>query len=161
MIAASAKDTTVKSRIKFPLGAPVAMGRETKIDSEGFGEYHFTRADFLECRIFVEQEGGVVSCHDLSPGSFFRARKIKLSGLKNATVRFFAPKYCENNVEGILNSDDLYTLVGEKYDGGYVTNEFGSYFEAKGVSGTMYFAIPFKKLHGSTKTVKKNVPNLK
>lgn len=161
MIAASAKDTSVKTRIKFPLGAPIPSGRETRIDEEGFGEYHFTKSEFLECRIFVEQEGGVVSCHDLSPGSFFRSRKIKLDGLKNATVRFFAPEYCKEKIEALFNSDDLYTFVSEDFDGGYVTDENGTYFEARGITGKMYFAIPFKKLHASTRKVKNNVPKIK
>ena len=153
MLAASARDTTVKTKIKMPLGAPVFQGREVKLDGDGFGEYHFSKSEFLECRIFVTQEEGVVSCHDMSPGSFFRARKIKLAGLKNATVRFFAPEYCKENIEAILNSDEVNTLVGEAYEHSYVTDERGTYFEARGVTGTLYFCIPFEKPIGSTRRV--------
>jgi len=153
MIAASARDTTVKTQIRLPLGAPVPQGREVKINENGFGEYHFSKSEFFECRIFVSQEEGVISCRDMSPGSFFRARKIKLTGLKNATVRFFSPEYCKENIEVLLNSDDLNTFVGESYDHSYVTDENGTYFEARGVTGTLYFCIPFEKPIGSTKRV--------
>lgn len=153
MMAASARDTTVKTKMRMPLGAPVFQGREVKINEHGFGEYHFSKSAFLECRIFVDQKGGVISCHDMSPGSFFRARKIKLSGLKNATVRFFSPKYCNNNIEALLNSDGVNTFIGESYDHSYVTDENGSYFEARGVTGTLFFCIPFEKPKGSTRRV--------
>ena len=158
MLAACARDTTVVTKIKMPLGAPIFMGRETVIDKDGFGVHHFSRAEFLECRIFVEQNGGVVSCHDMATDSFFRCRKIKVTGLENATIRFFAPRYCENNIEAMLNSDDTFALVSEEYEKKYVTDENGTYFEAKNITGKMIFAIPFEKLHGSTKKVEGNVP---
>lgn len=160
MFAISARDTTVTSKIKMPLGAPIFMGRETKIDEDGSAVYNFSRAEFLECRIFVEQEGGVISCHDINPCSFFRRRRIKVTGLENATVRFFAPRDCETNIEGILNSDDTWALVGEKYDGEYVTDQNGTYYEAKNVTGKMIFAIPFEKLHGSPRKVEGNIPDM-
>ena len=153
MFAASSRDTTVKTEIKMPLGAPIPFGREVKINADGFGEYHFSGAEFFECRIFVSQEAGVVSCHDMSPGSFFRSRKMKLSGLKNATVRFFAPHYCKDNIDVLLNSDEVTTLVGEHFDHSYVTDENGTYFEARGVTGTLFFGIPFEKPIGSTRRV--------
>lgn len=69
------------------------------IDEEGFANYSFSRAELRECRVFVEQEEGVLGCHDISPGSMFMRRRIKVSGLKNATVRFLAPKDCEQKIE--------------------------------------------------------------
>lgn len=157
MFAVCAKDTTVTTKLKMPLGAPLFMGREAKINDDGFAEYYFSKAEFLECRIFVEQEGGVVSCHDINPGSFFRCRRIVVEGLRNATVRFVAPKYCENNIEGMLNSDRTFSVVSEAYDGEYKTDENGTYFEARNITGTMIFAVPFRKLYGSTEEVPGNV----
>lgn len=158
MLSVCAKDTTVTAKMKFPLGAPVVSAREVKIDSDGFAEYHFSKAEFLECRVFAEQEEGVISCHDLHPASFFRARRIKVSGLKNATIRFFAPEYCKNNIEAVLNSDDENALVGESFDGEYITDENGTYFEARNVTGKLIFSIPLKKLSGSLKKVEGNMP---
>jgi hypothetical protein len=78
---------------------------------------------------------------------------MKLSGLKNATVRFFAPRYCKDNIDALLNSDEVSTLVGEHFDHSYVTDENGTYFEARGVTGTLFFGIPFEKPIGSTRRV--------
>lgn len=158
MISVCAKDTTVTTKMRFPLGVPVPCARETKITSDGFGEYHFSKAEFLECRFFVEQGESVISCHDMHPVSFFRVRRIKVSGLKNATIRFFAPEYCKNNIEAVLNSDDDFALVSDPFDGEYITDENGTYFEARNVTGDMIFSIPFKKLHGSLKKVEGNIP---
>ena len=152
------KDTTTCIKFKFPLGAPILTGRETKIDSNGFGIQHFSKAEFHECRVFVEQEEGVVSCHDMTPGSFFRNRRIKITGLKNATVRFFAPEYCKENVEFIYNSDDVFAFVSENFEGKYVTDEYGTYYEAVGLTGKLIIATPFEKLYGSTRKVPGNVP---
>jgi len=154
-----AKDTTTAVRVKMPLGAPVFTGRETRIDKEGFGVQNFSKSEFLECRVFVEQEEGVVSCHDMTPGSFFRNRRIRITGLNNATVRFFAPDYCKENLEFIYNSDDVFAFVSEPFDGKYVTDENGTYYEAKGLTGKLIIATPFPKLYGSTKEVPGNVPS--
>lgn len=158
MLSACAKDTTTAVKFKMPLGAPVFTGRENKIDDEGFSVHHFSKAEYLECRVFVEQEEGVVSCHDMTPGSFFRNRRIKITGLKNATVRFFAPEYCKENVEFIYNSDDVFAFVSEPFEGRYVTDEYGTYYEAKGLTGKLIIATPFEKLYGSTRKVPGNVP---
>lgn len=158
MFSVCAKDTSVGVRLKMPLGAPVFTGRETKMDSEGFANQHFSKAEFLECRIFAEQDEGVISCHDMTPGSFYRNRRIKLTGLKNATIRFFAPEYCKENVEFIYNSDDVFAFVSEPFEGKYVTDEYGTYFEAKGLTGKLIIATPFEKLYGSDRRVEGNVP---
>ena len=36
MFAASSRDTTVKTEIKMPLGAPIPFGREVKINADGY-----------------------------------------------------------------------------------------------------------------------------
>ncbi len=153
MFAACAKDTTVEAKIKMPLGAPVLTSRETKIDKDGFGIYHFSKAEFLECRIFVEQDEGVIACHDISPGSFYMRRRIKVDGLKNATVRFFAPDDCKENINAVLNSTLPYWSISDDFEGEYITDENGTYFEVKNVTGDMVFSLPFEKLHASTKRV--------
>lgn len=88
MFSVCAADTTVKTRLRFPLGAPLLLAGETMIDEEGFANYSFSRAELRECRVFVEQEEGVLGCHDISPGSMFMRRRIKVSGLKTRPCAF-------------------------------------------------------------------------
>jgi len=91
-----------------------------------------------ECRVFVEQENGIISCREMRPISYQVRRRIEVRGLENATVRFYAEKYCEKSVEVLLNSSYLY-FVGESFDGGYVTDRYGTYYEVRNISGTLIF----------------------
>ena len=145
MFSVCAADTTVRTRLRFPLGAPLLLAGETMIDEEGFANYSFSRAELRECRVFVQQEEGVVGCHDISPGSMYMRRRIKVSGLKNATVRFLAPKDCEQKIEACLNSRLDFYIVGDPLDGGYVTDENGTYYEARNVTGELVLSVPFEK----------------
>lgn len=99
----------------------------------------------VECRVFVEQENGVVGVCEMPAVSVKYRRRIKVFGLKNATVRFFAEKYCENNFDAILNSyPDAYEFA-EKYDGEIISSkEYGTYFEIRNVSGFITFSMPKK-----------------
>ena len=140
-----AADTTVQTRLRFPLGAPLLLAGETRIDEDGFANYSFSRAELRECRVFAVQREGVVGCHDISPGSFYARRRIKVTGLQDATVRFLAPRDCVQSIDAVLNSKHDYHLVGDAFDGGYVTDENGTYFEARHVTGELVFSIPFIK----------------
>jgi hypothetical protein len=42
-----------------------------------------------ECRVFVEQEDGIVACREMAPVEFNVKRKIGITGLRNATVRIY------------------------------------------------------------------------
>ncbi len=145
MFAVCAADTTVRTRLRFPLGAPLLLAGETYIDPQGYAHYSFSRADLRECRVFVEQAEGVVGCHDISPGSFYMRRRIRVTGLKNATVRFLAPPDCEREVSAALNSRLDFYLVGDPFDSGYKADENGTYYEARNVTGELVLSIPFQK----------------
>lgn len=145
MVSVCAADTTVKTRMKFPLGAPLLCGREAKITSDGYAEYVFNKADFAECRVFIEQEEGVVGCHEIAPGSWYMERRIKLSGLKNATVRFIAPEHCKNNIDAIANSQVDFYQVGTPFESGYGEKNGEVYFEARNLTGELILSIPFEE----------------
>ncbi len=136
--------TTVETRIKTPLGAPILDGYETVI-KDGYATYHFPKAERRECRVFVVQEDGIVGCREVAPVSWQIRRRVEVSGLKNATVRFFAESYCKSEVEPILNSEQDFYFVGEKFDGDYVTDGGVTYYEARNVTGTLVFSMPDKK----------------
>ncbi len=139
-------NTTVDSYLKFPLGAPVFTGYETEL-VDGYSTYRFPRAVHNECRAFVEQESGVVSICEEIPVSRKYRRRLRMRGLKNATVRFFAESYCADSVEADLNpstKDDSFngeTEFGQKI---MKSDEFGTYFEAKDITGEILFSMPFK-----------------
>lgn len=137
-------DMTTDVKMKFPLGAPIFMNRDVELDSEGIGTYRFGKFAHEECRVFVEQSGGVVSAKETSPVSMKYRRRIAVSGLKDATVRFFGEKYCEEFVKAYLDAPgDLYKS-DKKFDCELVKSvEYGTYVEVRGVTGEMLFSMPY------------------
>lgn len=140
-----APSTTVETHLKFPLGAPLLLGYETEL-TDGYSSYRFPRAEHKECRVFIEQDGGIVSAFEDTPSSFKFRRRIAVTGLKNATVRFFGESYCADQVKGMLNSRKNGCRESEPFDGGIVHSEkYGTYFEAQNVTGEMRFLMPFER----------------
>lgn len=84
---------TVKQRLKFPQGAPLFTGFETKLEN-GAATYSMPTAWHKECRVFVEQEEGVLSCKQAYSGDQYITRRMQVTGLRNATIRI----YPEDNI---------------------------------------------------------------
>lgn len=57
---------TTDTLLKFPLGAPVLTGTDTEI-KDGHAVYRFGMSEHKECRVFVKQDGGVVSLKECAP----------------------------------------------------------------------------------------------
>ena len=138
------KVTAVKTSIKMPLGAPILDGYSAVIEN-GYATYHFPKAERKECRVFVEQNEGVVSCREIPPGSHYLRRRIEVSGLKNATVRFVAENYCQNDVTVKLNTKDPSRIVTDAFESRYVTENGITYCEISNVTGTLMLSMPMKK----------------
>ena len=86
-----APDTTVSVKMKTPLGAPILLCDET-IYENGFVHYNMPRSWRKECRVFVEQEeNSIISCREMPAVSNLVERRVKVGGLKNATV-YVLPK---------------------------------------------------------------------
>lgn len=134
--------TTVKTSFKFPFGAPVLDGYETALEN-GSSTYHFPKAEHRECRVFVVQNSGIVSCSECPPVSYEYRRRIKVCGLKNATVRFLAENYAKEDVFAVLNSSTDFYAVGDDFEFDYVTIEGRRFFEARNVSGEMVFSLKY------------------
>ena len=83
---------TVKLRFKMPQGAPLLLGLETKIE-KGQSTFVMSTAWNHECRIFVEQNDGVVSCKEQHSGQLGIAKRYQVTGLKNATIRIYPEDY--------------------------------------------------------------------
>ncbi len=137
--------TTVKTKLKFPLGAPVLDAYETVLE-DGWATYCFPKAERRECRVFVEQESGIVGCRERNSCSYYDRRRIEVTGLKNATVRFLAEDYCASDIKVVLNSHVDFWLVGDSFDSSFVEKDGIRYFEARNVTGDMVFSMPAKVL---------------
>jgi hypothetical protein len=83
-------DTTAELRLKFPAGAPVLQGCDAEL-VDGVARYRMPRAWRRECRIFVEQQNGVVSCIERCVEMIGVKRRIRVVGLDGAVVRVYAP----------------------------------------------------------------------
>ena len=133
-------NTTTDTKLKLPQGAPILCGMEAEI-VDGCSVYHFARGEHRECRIFVEQEDGVISCREAPPKSTRYRRAICIRGLKNATVRLFSEKTCECAVSTIKTS---YTpIYDERFTPAY-DEVYGPYLKGENVSGEIYFMIGYK-----------------
>lgn len=73
------------THLRFPLGAPILTGTDAQI-LNGHSVYRFSKCDHKECRVFVEQVGGVVTLKALHPNSSLFRRKLLIAGLTDATV---------------------------------------------------------------------------
>lgn len=104
-------DTTVGLRLKTPLGAPLLLGSEGLFE-DGCMAYTMPRAWRAECRVFVEQkEAGVISYREIPPVSYRMRRRVMVTGLKDATVRFLPPAGMETE---LLANSAYPFMVGER-----------------------------------------------
>lgn len=84
-------NTTTDAHFKFPFGAPILCGCETEM-VDGKSTYRFTRGEHRECRVFAEQESGIISCREAPPVNARYRRAIHITGLKDATICLFTEK---------------------------------------------------------------------
>lgn len=129
-------DTTVGLSLQFPWGAPLLLGYETDL-KDGFSTYHLPRCEHRECRVFVEQKEGHISCWEETPVSYFYRRRILIEGLKDATVRVFPENYCIGNTDCLLNSP-WPSILSDEYEGEWHEN----YFEMRNITGQVLVSMP-------------------
>lgn len=136
------RDTTVEARFKFPLGAPVLNGFDTKL-VDGYSTYRFPRSTHSECRVFVKQESGIVRAREMAPVNRKYRRKIRVSGLENATVCLFAESYCAaESIVAVLSDNDATPVAQENWK--VVKDpEYGTYLYGENISGVITFCMPF------------------
>ncbi|WP_202912397.1 hypothetical protein [Sphingobacterium olei] len=128
-----APNTTVLQKFKFPQGAPILHGYDTKLE-RGMSTYHFPTAWHNEVRVFVEQHDGIVSSKEMHSGELGVSRRIRIAGLKNATLRI----YPEDHVT--VDSFKAYLNVGYPWKTGQQTFEkgdpkYGHHFVIRNVTG--------------------------
>ncbi|GAB3943047.1 hypothetical protein GCM10028805_08640 [Spirosoma harenae] len=81
-------NTTLTHRFKMPQGTPILTGYETEL-TNGYSVYHMPKAWHRESRFFIDQNEGIVSCQEMTSGVEHIKRCVRLTGLKNATVRIY------------------------------------------------------------------------
>jgi hypothetical protein len=135
-------NTTTEAQLRFPLGAPVLCGMETEL-KDGCSVYRFSRGEHRECRVFVQQQDGVVSCREAPPVNMRFRRAVRICGLKDATVWLFSEKGCASAVSIAKNTD-----VTPEFDPRFRTVQdavHGEYLLGEHVTGDIYFLMERKK----------------
>ena len=129
-------DTTVKIALETPIGAPLLLGNETYIKN-GKANYNMPRAWRNECRIFVKQTASN-SLHAIENISTQMGveRRIKVEGLKDATLYILPKKGNPDNTYAMLNS--VYPhFVSEPYKSETKETVFGKAIKISNVTGTL------------------------
>nr|WP_320178409.1 hypothetical protein [Roseovarius pacificus] len=129
-------DTTVGLRLRFPQGAPVLLGYETLLEA-GQTTYRMPRAWHRECRVFVDnQADGALSLTEQPSVQYGVTRRWRLSGLNNATVRFYPPDTAPvERVHAWLNTH--YPWKQGQIDVGPGDPSQGPCVEVRDVTGTL------------------------
>lgn len=126
-----------RMRVRLPQGVPVFSVMETFVEG-GAGFYHMPKSWHRECRVFIEQdEAGMVSCQEAIPHTPGVKRRILLTGLKGASVKFYHEPGSEGKVSMLLNPNGLPFLVGKFLDFEKVSCRDGEYLHAGEVTGDL------------------------
>lgn len=134
-------NTTTDAHFRFPFGAPILCGAETEIKN-GCSTYRFSRGEMRECRIYIDQADGIISCREAPPGNARFRRVIRITGCRDATVRLFTERGCEcfastqKGCDHDPNFSDRFKLVENE--------TLGNYLEGTHVDGDFFFLIGHK-----------------
>ncbi|MBE6769862.1 MAG: hypothetical protein E7548_03805 [Ruminococcaceae bacterium] len=135
--------TALDTYLKFPLGAPIFTGRSAIIEN-GKARYNFSVSEHLECRAFVQQESGVVTLKEKHPCSKKFRRRLQITGLKDATVCFFAEDYCKQDL--FVGREEAMDFDPVEFRGfKIIQDEHGTYYKGEHISGNITFSMPFKE----------------
>ncbi len=135
MISAYNPNTTTDTLFKFPMGAPILCGCETELIN-GHSSYRFSRSEHRECRIFINQQNGVISCREAPPVNARFRRSIKIEGLENATINLLTEKDCECAVS--ISTEPDYPILDNRF------KLIGDRLTGENISGSIYFLIGYK-----------------
>ena len=114
---------TIEQQWLFPQGAPIFTGYETELRN-GIAHYRMPKSYQEECRVFVKQEKGIISCYEVAPVEWKVKRRIGINGLKQATVRIYpgvddANFKVVNNIGYPYNKPSLELKKGSDFSGTY------------------------------------------
>jgi len=126
--------TTVRSRFRFPFGAPLLIGWETRLE-DGFSAYAFGRSFHEECRVFVEQDAATtVSCVESPSRNVKVKRRLEVTGLERATLRFYRESDALDRPVGMARRTGGF-IRGTESDVDFEMSDGGRQAVARDVSG--------------------------
>lgn len=129
-------DTTVRQHLRFPAGAPLLLGFETELE-EGHSTYTLPRAWHRECRVFVEQaRPALLSCREATHEQIGLKRRFLVTGLEDATVRFFPDPGHEGRTT-FLRDPQFPFVAGDFLTPTLYDDARGRYLGVGGVSGSL------------------------
>ena len=129
-------DTTASGRFRAPAGVPLFTGTETVVEN-GTSSYPALKSWHRECRVFIEQEEpGHAACAENTAEQPGYRRRIMLSGLKNAVVRFFYEPGTEKKVSFLVDPHPPF-LGGDFRKPESIKGSGGKYLQVRGISGRM------------------------
>jgi hypothetical protein len=135
-LAGYSPDSTVATQLRMPQGIPLLSGLDTWI-SGGRARYALPGAWFRECRVFIDQEdGGPVSCRVRYSGFPTIRRRLEITGLRAARVRFFYEPGTAAGVELTRNAA-VPCLGAEGVAAEVVTDRLGAYLQTAAVTGQL------------------------
>ncbi|GBF74959.1 hypothetical protein PA598K_03332 [Paenibacillus sp. 598K] len=135
-------DTTVDLLLRYPMGAPLLIGWETRLEA-GYARYRLPRAWQAECRVFVQQEGSaLISCQEYPAVSIVMQRRIRVRGLQSATLTIFPQAGFEHTTQVLLNSKHPY-VIGEAADSRLTDTPWGLAIIVEDVTGEVLVSTPF------------------
>lgn len=124
---------TIEQQWLFPQGAPIFTGYETELRN-GMAHYRMPKSYQEECRVFVKQDEGVVSCYEVAPVEWNVKRRIGINGLKQATVRIY-PGADDTHFEVVNNVGYPYNKPSLERKKG--TDYAGTYYEFENITGEL------------------------
>ncbi|MCE9530682.1 MAG: hypothetical protein K8T89_06080 [Planctomycetes bacterium] len=127
-------DMTVEMRIKLRQGAPLFVGCEADLVN-GRACYRMPRAWRRECRVFIEQESGVVTCYEKTAEMIGLKRRFRIVGLKNAKLRFY-PEF-EKRAISFVNNGSYPYFEGPHVKPKVCDDDLGKYLLAEDISGEL------------------------
>lgn len=80
--------------------------------------------------------------------------------MKIVIVRFFAEDYCKNNISCVLDSHIDEYILSKPFDGRYITDKYGTYYEVRNVTGSLTFSMPRKNYKPQPINEKDNEVNI-
>lgn len=128
-------NSTVIHKFKFPQGAPLLLGLETRL-MNGNSVYPMPTAWNRESRIFIDQQEGILSYKELHSGQKGITKRFQVRGLTNATVRIYAEdKVTQQTINVYLNSQ--YPWKTGKIPIKEGDKKFGKHFVVENVTGEL------------------------
>lgn len=128
-------DTTATWQCRFPQGAPLLLGYETEIE-DGYSQYRMPRGWQRECRIFVRQASGVVSCTEQCSVEVGIKRRMWVRGLQDADVRFYLEPGSDPVVQRVWRGDEAH----EYHPFTMGSDRTGEYVLVTAVTGDLVFS---------------------